>query len=134
MNALQNFYRSGAAAADHRVADALAPPSLEAADRYLKSSAIVTAIDRATLRLQQWWLASEAWRWCASITDAWQIEPMSRRRQAVAMIVLMAVVVHVMLTLLQGAHYGWFWMIIPALAALYAVVVLAGLRASGAAK
>lgn len=131
MNALKRFYRFGAEAADRRVADVLQRPELGATDRYLKESAFVAAIDRITLRLQSWWLASEANRLLSLIRVRVSREPVAVRRQSVALMILIAVTVHVTLTLLQGAHAGWLWMILPAMAALFASLLLAGSRASG---
>jgi len=131
MNALKRFYLFGAEAADRRVAEVLAPPALAATDRYLMESAVVTAVDRITLRLQSWWLASEANRLSSLVRARALREPLAVRRQAVALVILIAVVVHVSLTLMQGAHTGWFWLILPAMAALFASLLLAGSRASG---
>lgn len=131
MNALTRFYVSGADSADRRVAAALASPPLDAADRYLKESAFVTAVDRVTLGLQKCWMASEAKQLASMIHDRVEREPLAAHRQATALLVAIAAVVHVSLTLLQGAHTGWFWMIIPAMAALFAAALLAGSRASG---
>ena len=58
MNALVRFYQRGTEDADRRVAAALAPVRTEAADRYLSASRFVMAIDGATRRLRDWWLAS----------------------------------------------------------------------------
>lgn len=133
MNALKRFYVFGAESADRRVAAALAPPSLEAADRYLKESACVTAVDRITLRLEAWWTASEAKQLSSAIRDRVERTPLAARRQSAALLIAIAVVVHVSLTLLQGAHTGWFWMILPAMAALFAVALLAASRNAGSA-
>jgi hypothetical protein len=131
MNALKRFYVFGAESADRRVAAALAPSPLDAADRYLKESAFVKAIDHITLRLQVWWLSSEAKQLSSTIRDRVDREPIAVRRQAASLLVVIAVIVHVSLTLLQGEHTGWFWMIIPAMAALFAAAMVAGSRASG---
>ena len=131
MTALKRFYVLGAESADRRVAAALAPPALDAADRYLKESAFVTAIDRITLALQAWWLASEAKQVSSTIRDRVRREPLGMRRQATSLLIMIAVIVHVSLTLLQGAPTGWFWMIIPAMAVLFAAALLAGSPASG---
>lgn len=122
MNPLKRFYVFGAEAADRRVADALQPPATAATDRYLSESVFVATVDRITLRLQAWWLASEANRRLSLF-----------RRQAAPLVILMAVIVHVSLTLIQGTHAGWFWLILPSLAALFAAAWLAGSRASGPA-
>jgi hypothetical protein len=125
MNALKRFYVFGADAADRRVAKVLQPPAPGATDRYLKESAFVTAVDRITLHLQEWWLGSEASRLVASLRPRASQEVAVCHR-AVALMILIAVIVHVGLTLALGAHTGWFWLIIPAMAVLFATGVLAG--------
>jgi len=126
MNALKKFYVFGAESADRRVAEALAPPPLDAVDDYLKESAFVAAVDRITLRLQAWWLTSAAKQWASAIGDRVEREPRPIRRRAASLLIMIAVIVHVSLTVLQGAPTGWFWMIIPAMAALFAAALLAG--------
>lgn len=126
MNALKKFYVFGAESADRRVAEALAPPPLDAVDRYLKESAVVAAVDRLTLRLQAWWLTSAAKPWASAIRDRVEREHRPVRRRAASLLIMIAVIVHVSLTLIQGAPTGWFWMIIPAMAALFAAALLAG--------
>lgn len=133
MNALQRFYRVGAEAADRRVAAALTPPPLDAADRYLKASRVVSAIDGITVRLQEWWRSSEAKRWSSLVADRVGRESLAVRRQVLALLILIAVTVHVGLTLLQGVHTGWLWMILPAMAVLFSVVVLAVSSTAGPA-
>ena len=131
MNSLKRFYLLGAEAADRRVAAALAPPSLAAADRYLKASVLVTAIDHITIRLRQWWLATEAMRLCSAIGEDLAGEPVAVRRQALAVLILTAVAFHLGLTWFHGAPLDAFRMIIPTMAALFAAALLAGNRASG---
>jgi hypothetical protein len=133
MNALKRFYVLGAEAADRRLAAALAPPPLDAADHYLKDSFFAAALERITFRLQQWWLSSDAKQLAGMIGDRLEREPPARRRQGLASMILIATIVHVGLTLLQGVHPGWFWIIIPAMAAVFAAVLLAASRAGGPA-
>lgn len=126
MNALKRFYLFGAEDADRRLADALRPPAPHATDRYLQESALVTTVDRITLHLQAWWLGSEASRLVASLRQRASQEPVVVCHRALGLMILMAVVVHVGLTLMLGARTGWFWLIIPAMAVLFAAGVLAG--------
>ena len=44
----------------------------------------------------------------------------------VAFVLLTAVIAHVALILIQGPRPGWFWIVIPAMAAAFALLVLAG--------
>lgn len=130
MNAFKKFYSLGAEDADRRVAAALVSAPLEPADRYLKAGEFVTAIDLATKRLRDWWCASEACRMLLAARGTFLREAPAVRSQAIASVLLSAVVVHVTLTLAQGLRPGWFWMVVPALTTLFAVVLLAGSRSS----
>jgi hypothetical protein len=130
MNAFKKFYSLGAEDADRRVAAALTSAPLEPGDRYLKASEFVTAIDLATIRLRDWWSASQACRMLLAAREAFRRETPAVRSQAIASVLLGAVVVHVTLTLAQGPRPGWFWLVVPALTALFAVLLLAGTRSS----
>jgi hypothetical protein len=126
MNGLSRFYKLGVEDADRRVAAALAPVRTEAADRHLMSSRVVMAIDRATRRFQDWWLASESGRRLSNLRDGFTTAPFVERCRIVAFVLLIAVVAHVALMLMQGPRAGWFWMIIPAMVAAFAALLLAG--------
>ena len=130
MSALQRFVKLGMKDADARVAAALAPPPLEPADRYLEQSALIKRIDRVTLRLHQWWHASEAEQWRSRSADAFAKLTWSERYQSIGTVVLSAVVVNVMMMLLQGPRPGFFWTIVPALAAAFAVTLLAASKST----
>jgi hypothetical protein len=129
VNELKRFYTLGAESADRRVAAALTPPPLEAADRYLRASKLVTAIDGMTLRLRDWRLSREATHWSA-IAGRFAHAPLAVRRKSIALLLLVAVVVHISLVSTQGAHIGGFWLTIPAMVALFAVVLLAASRSA----
>lgn len=133
MNGLIRFLSLGAEDADRRVAAALTPQPLEPIDRYLRTSAIVAAIDRATGRLAAWWSASEAYRLWSVVDQNVGNEPVARHR-AVAFAVLIAVSVNVAMTLAQGPRPGWYWAVIPVMAAAFAVLLLAASRSSASAK
>ena len=125
MNAFTRFVSLGLRDADTRVATALAPPPLEQTDRYLRNSALVSAIDRVTVRLHDWWSASEVARLSRTAGDTFAGSGVAQRYRSIATVVLASVVVHVALTLIQGPRPGWFWLIIPAMGAVFAVSVLA---------
>jgi hypothetical protein len=125
MNALTRFLSLGMRDADRRVAAALAPPALEPADRALRDSAIVAAVDRATRLLQTWWTSSQAARLLASVGGD---VPWFERYREIGAIVITAVLVHVALTIVQGPRPGWFWMVVPATAAVFALLLLAASR------
>ncbi len=57
-------------------------------------------------------------------------EPQLVRYRAVGAVLITAVVVHVLLTLLNGPRPGWFWALIPAMVAAFALLLLAGSRSS----
>ena len=130
MNALRRFLSDGARDADARVAAAFAPQPLEPADRYLKHSRIVSTIDRITVMLQQSWQNSVTGQAVSEVAASFASESRQDRWLAIASIVLTAVAVHIALTMANGPRPGWFWMVIPALAALFALLVLAAARGS----
>jgi len=131
MNAFSKFWSLGAEDADRRVASALAPAPIEPADRYLRTSVVVIAFDRATLRLSEWWRGSEAAKASSAILERFMDDAPAVRDRSIGVVLLTAVIVHVMLTLLQGPRPGFFWMVIPGLVALFAVLLLAGSRSPG---
>jgi hypothetical protein len=126
MNALTRFYRLGAEDADRRVAAALAPAPTTAVDRYLEHSRLIKTIDRATRVLQDWWFASASCRLLSRVRDGVVAAPFGERYRALAFVLLIAVITHIALMVIQGTRAGWFWMIIPALAAAFAALLLAG--------
>lgn len=130
MNSLLRFLSDGMEDADRRVAAALTPHSLDAADGYLKRGAIISTVDRWCERLHQWWTASETGRQAAAVAAAFEHDSWSHRYQAIAVVLIVAVVTHLLLTLLHGAPPGWFWMIIPALVLLFASTLLAASSSS----
>jgi hypothetical protein len=129
MNALARFISLGMQDADRRVAAALERPPLDPADRYLKTSAVVMAVDRMTRRLSDWWLPSKAGQ-ALSAMQRFAGEPSAARYQRIAFVLLTAAVVHVAVTLINGPRPGWFWMVIPAMATMFAALLLAGSRSS----
>lgn len=130
MNALKRFIVLGAQDADRRVAALLARPSLDAADRYVQRSGIVTAIDRAMLRASAWWSSSETRRWMIDTRESFAYAPVAERYRAIGVMLLTAAIVHVVFTVAQGPRPGLFWMIIPGMAAAFALLVLIASRAS----
>ena len=130
MKPLRQFVSDGARDADARLAAALAPQPLDRADRYLKASRIVAAIDRLTVMLEQSWLGSMTGQSVSELARSFAAESRRDQRSAIASVVLTAVVVHIVLTMANGPRPGWFWIVIPALAALFAALVLVAARGS----
>ena len=128
MSSIARFISLGLQDADRRLAKALAARPLEPADRYLATSVLVIAIDRVTRRLQDGWLASGASRAFLQGREHLSRMPRFSRYQSVASILLIAVGAHATLTLLNGPRPGWFWTVIPAMAAAFAALLLAGSR------
>lgn len=128
MNPLRRFFALGMQDADRRVAAMLRHDPLEAADQYLKESAIVRSVDRVTLLWRAWWNDSETRRVVASVIDAFARSSRSERYREAGAVIVTAVVVHVMLTILHGPRPGWFWMVIPGMAAIFALLLLAAAR------
>ena len=128
MKPLRRFVSDGARDADARLAAALSPLPLDRADRYLKASRIVIAIDRLTVMLEHSWLGSMTGQSLSELARSFAAESRRDQWSAIASVVLTAVVVHIVLTMANGPRPGWFWMVIPALAALFAALVLVAAR------
>ena len=104
--------------------------AFRSADQYLKDSRLVRAIDRATVVLQQSWQNSVTGQHLTGLVGSFATESRRDRWSAIAFIVLTAVAVHVLVTIANSPPPGWFWMVIPALAALFAALVLTAARGS----
>jgi hypothetical protein len=128
MSALKRFWSAGARDADRRLAAVIAPQPFEPADRYLRRSTIVAAVDRATVALERWWQASRTGQSSVWFADRVRRTPRRERWQAIAIVLVVAVAVHVTLMMIQGPRPGWFWLIVPAMAALFGLLVIAGAR------
>jgi hypothetical protein len=131
MNALRRFFTLGAADADARVARALAPRvNIDRADQYLHSSFVGRHLDRGTQLLESWWRTSAFGHTAASIVSGWRGESRATRYSALGMLLLIAAATHILLTVLQGPRPGWFWLLIPALAAGFGGLLLMAARAA----
>ena len=128
MNGFTRFIALGLHDADRRVAAALAHPPLDQTDRYLRDSALVSAIDRVTIRLRAWWLASAMARVSRELRATLAGRDQAERYHSIAVAMLSAVSVHVVLTLVQGPAAGWFWVVIPSMAAMFALLLAAASR------
>jgi len=126
MNAITRFLRFGMDDADRRVAALLSPPELDCTDRYLKGSAVVSAIDRMTCRPRAWWAESSGAQFAAAIGRMFSQSSLNDRARDCGECLLTGVAAHVTLTILNGVRPGWFWIVIPAMAALFATLLLAG--------
>ena len=128
MSAFKRFISVGLDDADRRVAMALAPPRLDATDRYLHDSRVVSLIDRVTRQVAGWWAGSRVKQRSSHLAETLAGRHQAERYQSVAVIMLTAVSVHVALTLAHGARAGWFWLLIPSMAAVFAVLLAAASR------
>lgn len=125
MNAFVRFISLGLQDADRRIAAVLSPPRLDETDRYLRESRVVSAIDRVTVRLHDWWTASAASRVSRNLSRGFAGRTQADRYQSIAVAVFTAVGVHVALMLAQGPGVGWFRMLIPSIAAAFALLLAA---------
>ena len=126
MNALRRFLSPGMQDADRRVAAWLTPPSTRATDQYLWSRALVMGMARLARQLQDWLKASRAQHLWQVVRSEFEHDGWNDRYQSVAMLTLVAVAVHVSMTVAQGPRPGWFWLVIPAMAAVFALLALVG--------
>ena len=127
MNALRRFLVTGMEDADRRVASALRSQPLDVADRYLGDTVLISTVDRLTRILQRWWHASAAQQLLAAARQEWSRQPPPSRHRALALLLLTAAASHVLLMLFQGRQQGWFWLVVPAMTTVFALV-LAGSR------
>jgi hypothetical protein len=127
-NALKRFVSIGLRDADARIGYALAPRSFKAVDHYLWNSWVVRTFDRATRMLRQTWLSSATRQTLSGAAEPWRQDRSAARYRSIAIMLLTAAGIHVVLTLAQGPRPGWFWLIVPALAAALAFLILAGSR------
>jgi len=128
VNALRRFLVTGMEDADRRLASTLRPQPLDAADRYLRGSALISAVDRLTRILQRWWHASAAQRLLAAARQEWSRQASPSRHRALAVLLLTAVASHVFLMVFEGRYQGWFWLVVPAMTTVLAFLLLAGSR------
>ena len=128
MRALKRFLVLGLADADTRIGELLAARPYAATDEYLARSAVVRTFDAVAGRLRAWWLASMTAGAQRALVDEWCRLDWARRYESLAALLLSAVIAHVLLTTVNGPRPGWFWLILPGLAATVAIVILSGLR------
>jgi hypothetical protein len=129
-NGLVRFFRLGARDADARVAAFRDHSGAPATDRFIATSAIVTGLDVCFRRLETWWRASTAAEVAATATAAWSRTSGRKRHQAWGLFVLVAAGSHVAVTIAQGARPGWFWLVIPGMAAAFGLVLVAASRSA----
>lgn len=134
MNALARFYQRGAEDADRRIAAILAAPPIGETDRYLLSSVVVRRFDRLTRVLRSLMSSSEAGRAASAAHSAWARADWPERYRAIGLVLIVAVGVHVAAMVMQGHQPGWFWLILPALASAFAIVVLMASRSTHSPK
>ena len=134
MSALGKFYRRGVEDADRRVAAILAAPPIGGADRYLMSSVVLRSCDRLTQVLRSLVSSSKSGRAASAAHSAWARADWPERYRAIGLVLIVAVGVHVAAMLLRGDRPGWFWLILPALTASFAVIVLIASRLTHSGK
>jgi hypothetical protein len=128
MRALRRFVVMGLADADARIGELLAARPHAATDEYLARSAVVRTFDAVAGRLRAWWLTSITAGAQRAFVGEWCRLDWARRYESIAVLLLSAVIAHVLLTTVNGPRPGWFWLILPGLAATVAIVILSGLR------
>ena len=142
MNALSRLWKYGAADADERVARMLAPRSHQEADRYLRSSAVVRFVDRLTVQLESWWKSSVTGQLASTISEQWfhptaqsprgggpgSREGQAERHRTIGLMLLIAAVTHITLSLIQGPSPGGYWLLIPGMVIVFALLLLAASR------
>src|SRR5687767_13454796 len=92
--------------------------------RALMGSATVAMIDRARVVLLSAIARSRTSAWVRQRRDTWVATPWPRRRRVSGVVLLVAAIVHVVLVIAAGDPAGWFWLIVPALAASVGVLAI----------
>jgi hypothetical protein len=92
--------------------------------RALAGSALVITLERARLTIAGAAQRSRAAAIYRRHHGQWSAMAAPRRRLAAGIILLVASAVHVALNLLTGDSAGWFWLIIPGLAAVAGLLSL----------
>src|SRR5688500_4287167 len=92
--------------------------------RALMSSATVAMIERARTVLLSAVTRSRSAESVRQYREAWIAAPWPRRRLVSGIVLLVAAVVHVVLVRAAGDPAGWFWLIVPALAASVGVLAI----------
>jgi hypothetical protein len=128
-NAVIRLFQSGMRDADERVAKALQPRTSIAVDRYLASSLTVRVVDRFLQRWASLWPASTAYA-IASTVGFFHDADWIRRYEALGSTLVIAAMTYVALSMSQGPRRGWFWMVIPALAFGFGILLLAASRSA----
>lgn len=132
MNALIKFYQRGADDADRRIARALSPRPLEAADRYLMSSLLVRSFDRLTRVFQSTAARSQAGSAVSAAHGAWQQAAWAERYRTIGLVLIVSMAVHVAAMLMDAQPPGWYRLIVPALVTLFAALLLVASRSTHA--
>lgn len=130
MNRLVTFFQRGAEDADRRMAAILAAPSVGVADRYVMSSVVARSFDRCTRVLQSVTASSETAGAASAAHQAWTRAGWPERYRAIGVVLIVAVAVHVIVTVMHGQRPGWFWLIVPALTSAFAVLLLLASRST----
>ena len=127
-NGVVRLFKSGLRNADERVGKLLAPRPSIAADRYLASSVTIRAVDRLLQRWPALWSNSVA-RITLVAPLGWSRESAWRVRYAsIGWTLIIAAVTHVILSLSHGPRPGWFWAVLPAMAAGFGVLLVTASR------
>ena len=99
----------------------------------IEASAVVRAADLVTARVRTARASSRLAALASSAVASWAALTWSSRRLAVGLMLIVAPVVHVMLSLSSpSAQPGWIWLVIPGLSAVIGVLLVAGSGVFGA--
>ena len=132
MKAVIKFWQRGAEDADRRIAAILSAPPADVADRYLRSSIAVRSFDRVTTFLRTSLTNSQAGRGAFAAHEEWRRTDWPERYQTIALVLIIAVAVHVAAVVSLGQQPGWFWLIVPGLTFVFAVLLLIASRSTPA--
>ena len=93
--------------------------------RTIEHSAVVRSLDAALAWLRDAGQSSALLSRARAMWTGWRARPFAARRRQTGGMLLIAVLVHVLLTAAVGPAPGWLWLILPGLVAAAGLLLLA---------
>jgi hypothetical protein len=128
MSGIARFLSAGLADIDRRIGRVTAPDVTHESWllQVLASGALAGLVVRVADVGRRAAASSKMFAWARDVAQPWQHTPSGVRRQALGRVIFVATAVHVALVLWAGAPPGWWWLILPGVAATVAIVLQIG--------
>lgn len=105
--------------------DARSPSSSDGAAQVIGASTAVRFVESILSVIRRAAFTSAAGAQFRRAARAWTAEPLTQRRLALGLMLIVGVIVHLAMSLWQGPPPGWLWLVPPGLAAAIAVLFVA---------